>query len=91
VFLMQNHSGEQFVNVDTGTDLTILELAQLVADVVGFTGAIVTDPSKPDGAPRKLLDVSRLETMGWKARIGLREGVAGAYTWYLANAATARG
>ncbi|MBW7935413.1 MAG: GDP-L-fucose synthase [Gemmatimonadaceae bacterium] len=91
VFLMQNHSGEQFVNVGTGTDLTILELAQLVADVVGFTGAIVTDPSKPDGTPRKLLDVSRLEAMGWKARIGLREGVAGAYAWYLENAATARG
>ncbi|KAA0219977.1 MAG: GDP-L-fucose synthase [Planctomycetota bacterium] len=85
------HSGEQFVNVGTGTDLTILELAQLVADVVGFTGAIVTDPSKPDGTPRKLLDVSRLEAMGWKARIGLREGVAGAYAWYLENAATARG
>lgn len=91
VFLMQNHSGEQFVNVGTGTDLTILELAQLVADVVGFTGAIVTDPSKPDGTPRKLLDVSRLDAMGWKARIGLREGVAGAYAWYLENAATARG
>lgn len=91
VFLMQNHSGEQFVNVGTGTDLTILELAQLVADVVGFTGAIVTDPSKPDGTPRKLLDVSRLDAMGWKARIGLCEGVAGAYAWYLENAATARG
>jgi GDP-L-fucose synthase len=91
VFLMQNHSGEQFVKAGTGTDLTILELAQLVADVVGFTGAIVTDPSKPDGTPRKLLDVSRLDAMGWKARIGLREGVAGAYAWYLENAATAQG
>lgn len=91
LFLMQNHSGEQFVNVGTGTDLTILELAQLVAGVVGFKGSVVTDPSKPDGTPRKLLDVSRLEAMGWKARIGLREGVAGAYAWYLENAGMARG
>jgi len=91
LFLMQNHSGEQFLNVGTGTDLSIIELARLVAEVVGFEGSIVTDPSKPDGTPRKLLDVSRLEAMGWKARIGLREGVAGAYAWYLGNAATARG
>lgn len=91
LFLMQNHSGEQFLNVGTGTDLSIIELARLVAEVVGFEGSIVTDPSKPDGTPRKLLDVSRLEAMGWKARIGLREGVAGAYDWYLGNAATARG
>lgn len=58
--------------------------------MVGFEGAIVTDPSKPDGTPRKLLDVSRLEAMGWKARIGLREGVADAYAWYLDNTATLR-
>ncbi len=91
VFLMQNYSGEQFLNVGTGTDLPIIELARLVAEVVGFEGSIVTDRSKPDGTPRKLLDVSRLEAMGWKARIGLREGVAGAYAWYLGNAATAGG
>lgn len=91
VFLMQNYSGEQFLNVGTGTDLAIIELARLVAEVVGFKGSIVTDPSKPDGTPRKLLDVSRLEAMGWKARIGLREGVAGAYAWYLENAGMARG
>ncbi len=91
VFLMQNYSGEQFLNVGTGIDLPIIELARLVAEVVGFEGSVVTDPSKPDGTPRKLLDVSRLEAMGWKARIGLREGVAGAYGWYLENAATARG
>lgn len=90
VFLMQNYSGEQFLNVGTGTDLPIVELARLVGDVVGFEGAIVTDPSKPDGTPRKLLDVSRLEAMGWKARIGLREGVADAYAWYLDNTATLR-
>jgi len=88
---MQNYSGEQFLNVGTGTDLPIIELARLVAEVVGFEGSIVTDRSKPDGTPRKLLDVSRLEAMGWKARIGLREGVAGAYAWYLGNAATAGG
>ncbi|MCZ2099660.1 MAG: GDP-L-fucose synthase [Anaerolineae bacterium] len=91
VFLMQNYSDEQFLNVGTGTDLTILELARLVAQVVDYRGSIVTDPSRPDGTPRKLLDVSRLQAMGWRARIGLREGVAGAYAWYLENAATARG
>jgi len=90
VFLMQNYSGEQFLNVGTGTDLPIVELARLVGDVVGFEDSIVTDPSKPDGTPRKLLDVSRLEAMGWKARIGLREGVADAYAWYLDNTATLR-
>jgi len=91
VFLMQNYSGEQFLNVGTGTDLPIIELARLVAGVVGFEGSIVTDPSKPDGTPRKLLDVSRLEAMGWKARVGLREGVESTYTWFLEHLAAVRG
>jgi len=91
VFLMQDYSGEQFLNVGTGTDLPIIELARLVAGAVGFEGSIVTDPSKPDGTPRKLLDVSRLEAMGWKARIGLREGVAGTYAWFLEHLAAVRG
>jgi GDP-L-fucose synthase len=75
VFLMQNYSEEQFVNVGTGEDLTILELAQMVAEAVGFGGRIVTDPSKPDGTPRKLMDVSRLRAMGWQPKIALREGI----------------
>jgi nucleoside-diphosphate-sugar epimerase len=71
------------INVGTGQDVTILELAQMVAKVTGFEGKIVTDPSKPDGAPRKLMDVSRLARMGWIANIALTEGVAQTYVWYL--------
>jgi len=71
------------INVGTGQDVTILELAQLVAKVTGFQGQIVTDPSKPDGAPRKLMDVSRLARMGWTADIALADGVAQTYAWYL--------
>jgi len=87
VFLMQNHSEEQFVNVGTGEDLTILELAQLVAQAVGFTGRIVTDPSKPDGTPRKLMDVGRLKALGWSPKIGLREGIERTVREYRAQSA----
>ena len=73
------------INVGTGQDVTILELAQLVAKVTGFQGRIVTDPAKPDGAPRKLMDVSRLARMGWTAQIALEDGVAQTYAWYLAQ------
>ncbi|WP_439525447.1 GDP-L-fucose synthase [Roseovarius mucosus] len=73
------------INVGSGTDISILELAQMVAEVTGFQGKITTDPSKPDGTMRKLMDVSRLATMGWRARIDLREGVEDAYRWYLAQ------
>ncbi|MBS1301762.1 GDP-L-fucose synthase [Loktanella sp. SALINAS62] len=71
------------INVGTGQDVTILELAQMVAAAVGYQGAILTDPSRPNGAPRKLMDVSRLARMGWTARIGLAEGIAQTYAWYL--------
>ena len=71
------------INVGTGRDVTILELAQLVAKVTSFKGRIVTDPGKPDGAPRKLMDVSRLARMGWSAGIALPDGVAQTYAWYL--------
>jgi GDP-L-fucose synthase len=83
VHLMTHYSGQTHINVGVGSDLTILELAKLIADVVGFTGAIVTDPSKPDGTPRKLLDVSRLRALGWKPAIELADGVASTYAWYL--------
>jgi len=79
------------INVGTGTDVTIAELAELVRDVVGFTGEIRFDRSKPDGAPRKLLDVSRLAGLGWTATIPLREGLAQAYDWYLAHLSELRG
>ena len=83
VFLMRNYSDEQFINVGVGEDLAIRELATLIADVVGYTGAILTDPSKPDGTPRKLMDVSRLHALGWKHRIGLRDGIAETYASYV--------
>ncbi|MDL2267242.1 GDP-L-fucose synthase [Desulfovibrio sp. OttesenSCG-928-G15] len=87
VFLMRHYSDGLHINVGCGSDLTIMELARIVADVVGFKGDILTDPSKPDGTPRKQLDVSRLSALGWKAQIGLREGVESAYRWYLQNIA----
>lgn len=73
------------INVGSGVDISILELAQMVAQVTGFNGHIKTDPSRPDGTLRKLMDVSRLGRMGWKARIGLRDGIEDAYRWYLQN------
>jgi GDP-L-fucose synthase len=79
------------INVGTGSDVSILELAHLVARITGFNGQIGTDLSKPDGTPRKLMDVSRLETMGWRARIGLEDGITETYHWYLENAGNLRG
>jgi len=75
------------INVGCGTDIAILELARLVARVTGFGGRIATDPSKPDGTPRKLMDVSRLERLGWRASIGLERGIAETYDWFLAQGA----
>ncbi|MBO6816350.1 MAG: GDP-L-fucose synthase [Rhizobiaceae bacterium] len=78
------------INVGSGSDVTILELARLVAKTVGYDGRILTDPSRPDGTMRKLMDVSRLAAMGWSARIGLEDGIRDAYTWYLENRQAAR-
>ena len=78
------------INVGTGMDVSILELAQLVAKVTGYSGEISTDPTKPDGTMRKLMDVGRLTKMGWRARIELELGVADTYEWYLANMQSAR-
>ncbi len=78
------------VNVGSGKDISIRELAQMVAEVTGYRGRIVTDPSRPDGAARKLMDVSVLAKMGWRARIGLREGIADTYRWFLDHHAEAR-
>ncbi|MBZ5604138.1 MAG: GDP-L-fucose synthase [Acidobacteriia bacterium] len=82
VFLMQNYDGEGIVNVGTGSDVTIRELAEIIAGVTGYRGRLHFDTSKPDGTPRKLLDVSRLESMGWHPRIALREGIAATHDWY---------
>jgi GDP-L-fucose synthase len=79
VFLMNSYSSENIINVGTGQDQTILELAQRVAQAVGYSGTIVTDVSKPDGTPRKLLDVSRLSALGWNSRIELKAGIERTY------------
>jgi GDP-L-fucose synthase len=82
LFLMNNYDGNQFVNVGVGKDISILELAELIKDIVGFEGEIVNDLSKPDGTPRKLLDVTRLSDLGWEAQISLEEGIKDAYQWF---------
>ncbi len=79
VFLLENYNEKLFVNVGTGTDVTIKELAETIRDVVGFEGEIVWDSSKPDGTPRKLMDVSRINNLGWKHKIDLREGIEMVY------------
>lgn len=78
------------INVGTGTDVTIRELAETIAKITGFKGRLVFDTSKPDGTPRKLMDVSRLANMGWRAKIGLAEGLGDAYRWFLSHAGEAR-
>ena len=85
VFLMERYQGSEIVNIGTGEDLTIAELAELVRDVVGYGGRIVYDPAKPDGTPVKRLDVSRLTALGWRYRIALRAGIETTYAWYLAH------
>ncbi|MBF0323953.1 MAG: GDP-L-fucose synthase [Alphaproteobacteria bacterium] len=87
VFLMRHYSGESHVNVGVGDDISIAELVELIAKAVGYSGRFVYDSSKPDGAPRKLLDVGMLDSMGWRAHTGLEEGLAKTYRWYLANRA----
>ncbi len=83
VFLMENYSSGEIVNIGVGEDIRIRDLALLIAEIVGFEGEIEQDTTKPDGTPRKLLDVSKLSALGWKAGIGLREGIARTYHWYL--------
>ncbi|WP_328305203.1 NAD-dependent epimerase/dehydratase family protein [Actinomycetospora sp. NBC_00405] len=81
--LLEHYDGPSPINVGVGEDVPIADLASLVADTVGFTGDIVYDTSRPDGTPRKLLDVSRLQSLGWKPTIGLAEGLASTYRWFL--------
>ena len=78
-FLLQNYDEEMFVNIGTGEDLTIKALAEMIKDIVGYAGELKWNTEKPDGTPRKLMDVSRLHNLGWKHRIGLREGIAAVY------------
>ena len=88
VFLMKTWSDEEPVNIGTGFDMTIAELAQLIAGIVGFKGSFTFDPSKPDGTPRKLLDVSKLTALGWRPRITIETGLRQAYQWYLDSRAS---
>ncbi|MBD3670373.1 MAG: GDP-L-fucose synthase [Gammaproteobacteria bacterium] len=83
VFLMENYEEEEFINVGVGEDVSIKELAEIVSDIVGYQGELKFDTSKPDGTPRKLLDVSKLERVGWKAKIPLRTGIEQTYQWFL--------
>jgi GDP-L-fucose synthase len=85
VFLMERDIGEGLFNVGTGEDMTIRALAETVKEVVGYRGGIVFDSSKPDGTPRKLLDISRLRALGWRPRTALRDGIAMAYRDFLAQ------
>jgi len=80
--LVEHYNADEHVNVGTGRDISIRQLAELVADVVGFEGDVEWDTSKPDGTPRKLLDVSRLRASGWRAHVGLREGIEATYAWF---------
>jgi len=91
LFLMARYSDEQIVNVGVGQDITILELANTIAELVGYRGRILTDPSKPDGTPRKQLDVSRLRAMGWEAKIALTDGIAQTIEWFANHRGQARG
>lgn len=91
IFLTKNYDQPESINIGTGEDLTIGELATLVAEVVGFKGELVFDGSKPDGTPRKLVDVTRLHNLGWRYSIKLKDGLAATYRWFLDHADDARG
>jgi GDP-L-fucose synthase len=85
IHLMKNYSGDQVINIGSGEDIAIADFARMVASVVGYSGEIGFDPSRPDGTPRKLLDVSRLAQLGWRARTSLPDGIRLAYRAYLAE------
>jgi GDP-L-fucose synthase len=85
IHLMKTYSSDELVNIGTGEDITIAEFARVVAGVVGYTGTISYDPTRPDGTPQKLLDVSRLAKLGWRARTSLNDGIKRAYQAYLSE------
>jgi GDP-L-fucose synthase len=89
--LLEHYDGPEHVNVGSGTDATIREIADIVASVVGFTGETNWDSTKPDGTPRKLLDVSKLAASGWTSNIGLREGLERTIAWYRNHVGALRG
>jgi GDP-L-fucose synthase len=85
VFLLEKYDDPEIVNVGCGEDISIRELAELISEIVGFKGELAWDGTKPDGTPRKLLDVSKIHRLGWRHRIGLREGIARTYEWFVEN------
>ena len=85
VFLLEKYDNPEIVNVGCGEDISIRELAELICEIVGFEGKLAWDTTKPDGTPRKLLDVSKIHSLGWRHRIGFREGIARTYKWFLEN------
>ncbi len=90
IYMLRNYDDENIVNVGWGEDVTICELAQMIKSAVGYGGGLSFDPSKPDGTPRKLLDVSRMNGLGWRPRIPLKAGIESTYTWFKEHAAEAR-
>jgi len=89
LLLLDKYESPEIINVGCGEDISIRELAELICDVVGFNGELAWDTTKPDGTPRKLLDVTRIRTLGWQPETSLREGIARTYEWFLANCAKA--
>jgi len=85
LYLMENYDSSEIINVGTGEDVSIYELAKTISKIVEFSGDVVFDTSKPDGTPRKLLDVSKINSLGWKHKIGLKEGIEKTYKWFLEN------
>jgi len=88
-FLLERYDSPEIVNIGVGEDVTIRELAELICDILDYRGRLVFDSTKPDGTPRKLLDVSRIHSLGWRAQIPLRDGIRQTYAWYLEHAAAA--
>lgn len=88
LFLMLNYDDSEIVNIGSGQDLTIIELAELIGEITGYQGEIKWNLDKPDGTPRKLLDVTKINSLGWQAKIGLKAGIESAYQWYLAHEAS---
>jgi len=86
-FLLENYESPEIINIGVGEDVTIRELAEIICEVVGFNGELIFDTSKPDGTPRKLLDVSKIRSLGWSPTISLRDGITSTYQWYLENVA----
>ena len=91
LFLLDNYSAEEIVNIGVGHDVTITEVASLIARVVGYEGRFTYDTSRPDGTPRKLVEISRLSSLGWQARTGLEDGLRATYAWFLDNQESLRG